>query len=199
MTKRVRITVTFVLFATAAITLSATPARAQAGSIIVGAGAGAGVPFGSLRDDFNLGLSYSVWGGAGLSDNLDLMVRFGESFFDQKRESQPFFDTTDLTVLTVTVGPRFYLTPPSSLFRPFVSLELGYAGVEANDAGRNPVGDDKRFGFDGGGGFSLGAGRASFDVEARYYRNVGSGSDLDYIVPLAGFSYRFGGESVPGR
>ncbi len=176
-----------------AIGLSPGSASAQAASVVFGAGVDAAVPLGSLSDDFNTGLGYSAWAGAGLADNLDLVVRFGESFLDRKREQQPFLDTTDLTVITVMVGPKVYLLPPSSSLRPFVSFELGYSRVEADDAGRNPIADDGRFGLDGGGGFAFVTGPVSFELEVRYFHDVGSGTDLDYIVPLAGFSYRFGG------
>lgn len=186
---------TWVVVAAALLTLTRSQAAAQAGSVGIGIGGGGSFPVGRLGDFFDPGPGYSLSLSAGLLDNVELDLLFTQSVL-LDRDPDPgfiFSDSNNLTITTLTVGPRVFFLDPSRVFRPSMVGGIGYTRLEANDTGNNPVPDDDRFGFDLGGGFDLGRPNWAFRFEARYFRNVGSDGkkDLAHVMPLLSFTYRF--------
>jgi opacity protein-like surface antigen len=181
--------------AAAFLTLTWSEAFAQAGAIGIGTGGGGAFPVGRLDDFFKPGPGYAIWLTAGLLDNVELELQLAQSLL-LDRSPEPGFifgDYDNLTVTTVTVGPRVYFLDPSRVFRPWLIGGIGYTRLEADDSGNNPVPDDDRFGFDLGGGFDLGRPNWAIRLEARYLRNEGSSGeqDLAYVTPMVSFTYRF--------
>lgn len=177
------------------VTLISSEASAQAGGVGIGGGGGGSFPVGRLNDFFEPGPGYDLFLTAELLDNVELELQVAQSlFFDRNPEPGFIFrDFHNLTVTTVTVGPRVFFLDPTRVFRPWIAGGIGYTHLEANDSGNNPVPDDDRFGFDLGGGFDLGRPTWAIRLEARYFRNTGSSGqgDLGYVTPLVSFTYRF--------
>ena len=185
----------WILLAVVLVMLTGSEAFAQAGSVGIGGGGGGSFPVGRLDDFFEPGPSYDLFLTTGLLDNVEIELQLAQSvLFDRHPEPGFIFnDYHNLTVTTVTVGPRVFFLDPSRVFRPWITGGIGYTRLEADDSGNNPVPDDDRFGFDLGGGFDLGRPRWAIRLEARYFRNTGSNGEEDpgYVTPLVSFTYRF--------
>ena len=179
--------------------------RAEAARWRIDAEGGAIVPTTDLQltsggpgESLDAGGAFSVGGGFGVGDWVDLTAQFQSGFMDVSN-----FDAF-LDLFSFTTGLRAYLTPPG-LVRPWLIGQIGWYGADASfhsyygydhDHGydhEHHHETDNSFGFNAGGGidFSINR-RVSLGLDVRYHNAFDAFNGLEFVTTMIDVGIHFG-------
>jgi opacity protein-like surface antigen len=138
----------------------------------------------------NAGGSFAMAGGYGLGDWVDLTGRFQGGF-----TGELFGDSLD--TLTLTAGPRVFLTGPQRV-RPWLASEIGWyhVGASTSDGFLSTDGSSQdSFGLNVGGGFDVSVHRnVSVGVDVRYQNAFNAFDGIQFVTAMLNVGIHLGGE-----